>query len=228
MSNLANSSGSSGISDPKNTISPSLTQKQSSSDPSAERKESGSSSPSVSTANSARAQSVFLHDVNPNSLTDVPKLKSNLTSDYDEWKKEFKYWAGSKGVWTFLNTSADKASDDAFNYLSPFGLTPEQCKAKFLSLSSRLWSVICIAINGAMGSSLADSIESEQQHCNGLANPPFLENNCNYLWTKIMETFEKKSGSATIQCIEDLINLRFENKENPLQFRQRIELIPLI
>ena len=108
--------------------------------------------------------------------------------------------------------------------MEPFGFTPEQSKEKFVSLHERLWGTICIATHKAMGNSLSDAIAFEQER-DTTEPPTFLEFNCNYLWIKIKETFEKKAGSATIHCFEDLINLNYEGDENPLQFRQRVDAL---
>jgi hypothetical protein len=78
-----------------------------------------------------------------------------------------------------------------------------------MSLHERLWGTICLSIHKAMGNSLPDAIAFEQEQA--VADPPlFLEFNCNYLWKKIKETFEKKAGSATIHCFEEMINLNYE------------------
>ena len=74
-----------------------------------------------------------------------------------------------------------------------------------------------------MGSSLLDTIAFEQGQSNN--KDEFLMYNSNYLWKKVKDTFESRTGSATVKCFEELLNIRLEEKENPAQFNQRFEAI---
>ena len=174
--------------------------------------------------------SIQLFGIKIDSLGDAPKLKGNSSLDYEEWKKLFMHWGTSKGVWRFINSNSSKSYADACDYLSNYKLNSAQIRGLYSSLHERLWGCICVSIFDALGSTIPDAISYEQQqqelyYSFNTGNVVFLEFNCNYLWVKIKDTFEKKAGSATIQCFEELINLRLEEKENPLQFRQRFDSI---
>jgi hypothetical protein len=184
---------------------------------------SSSAGPSGSVATTTRPAIVALFDVNVGNLNDAPKLKGSNAFDYDDWKKVFKHWAVNKGVWRLINNDAATSGADAVDFLTPYGLTPSQCKEKFTSLHQRVWGSICISTHDAMGTSLPDSIASEQERAENKFN--FLEFNCNYLWTKIKDTFEKKAGMASTHCLDEFLSLRMEPNENPLQFRQRLDVL---
>jgi hypothetical protein len=193
-----------------------------------DQNQTGSSSSSSSTESkeinsTARPATVNLFDIHLGSLVDAPKLKQNTSADYEDWKRKFEMWATSTGCWDMINKSAVTTAQEADEYLIPYGLNASQRKQKYLSLHQRLWGIISIAVNEAMGSALLDTIAFEQKQSD--QQTEFLTYNCNYLWQKVKNTFEARAGSATIKCFEELINFRYEEKENPLQFNQRFESI---
>jgi Reverse transcriptase (RNA-dependent DNA polymerase)/Pol polyprotein, beta-barrel domain/GAG-pre-integrase domain len=184
-------------------------------------KDAGSSSSSLPPG-ASRLSNVSLFDVSLSSLTSPPTLEHSDPTAYQEWKGKFKQWALSVGVWDLVNTSALQMSQQAVDFLAPHGYSPKQAGLKFRALHQRVWGALCSAINGAMGSSLPNSIEAEQKK----AGPgPFLEYNANYLWTQIKNTFEKKAGGACLTVLEELMRLSYDRKESPLQLRQRFEAL---
>ena len=171
---------------------------------------------------------VQLFGINVNQLGEPPKLKGSNSFDYEDWKKKFIMWGTSRGVYKFINTESTETIVQANSYLKAYNFSEKQIWEIYMQLHERLYGLICLSIYDAMGSDIQDTISSEQlSHKEEKEDTvfSFLEFNSNYLWKKIKQTFEKKAGGATIQCLEELITLRWDEKDNPLQFKQKFDSI---
>ena len=175
----------------------------------------------------SRQANVLLFDVHLSTLSGVPELEANSTNSYLEWKPRLKTWSLTNGTWDLINLDYKLMEQRAIDFLRPFGFSPDQAKVKYVSLHQRVWGSLCTAIYKATGASLPESIESEQKQedLKPVNERKQLEFNCNYLWVKIIDTFEKKAGVATMQIHRELMELKYDRKENPLQFQQRFQTL---
>jgi len=162
---------------------------------------------------------ITLWKINYGSLIEPPILDKNDLISFQAWKYKFKAWASSVGILKIIETAPSKAVSDARQYLTSFGYSLVQADAEFKDLNSRICNTLTIATQNVFGSTLVNGILADQRH-----NPDvYLEDNSYFYWKKILDVFEKKSGMATIDFLEKLINLSYNREDNPIQYLQRFE-----
>jgi len=162
---------------------------------------------------------ITLWKINYGSLVEPPTLDKNDLLSFQAWKHKFRAWAGSVGIWKVIDSEPSKSVADARQYLVAFGYSPIQADAEFKDLNSRICNTLTIATQNVFGNTLLNGILSEQRQDPDL----YFEDNSYFYWKKILDVFEKKSGMATIDILEKLINLSYKREDNPIQYLQRFE-----
>ena len=181
--------------------------------------------------NSFQFKSFNLFNIKVDSLGEAPKLKGSSNHDYEDWKRIFQAWATSKGVARFIQTTAKDTYLQAIEYCNGSKMSGQLIQQHYRQLHERLYGIISLSIYDALGNNITDAISYEQRQADlenkskpeSKNNESFYEYNCNYLWLKTKETFEKKAAATTVDCLNELIHFRLNDKENPLQFKQRFE-----
>ncbi len=189
---------------------------------------SSNSSEPESKSSSVQIHSIKLWSINIDTLGDAPKLKGSDSYHYDDWKKELQLWASSKGVSKIIFKPVTETWSDAKVWFSSYHINEKLMWELYITVHERVYGTIGRSIYEAMGTDITDAIQIDQKTVDQLNKGEgkeinFLENNSNYLWRKIQDTFEKKAGNATIQCFDELINLHWDDKLNPLQFKQKFD-----
>lgn len=174
-------------------------------------------------APSSKLINVFLFNVNPSSITSPPTLDRSDPLSFERWKAQFKNFCLMTGTSQLVFDTTVLSMKKAHEFLQPFGFTKDQIKSKYLDLHARMYGALASAIEPAVGSSIINSIETEQLQKPG----EFINLNVNHLWEKVRSTFEKTTGFAILSVFRDLINLHYNSDENPLQFKQRFDSLLL-
>ena len=161
------------------------------------------------------------------SLKNTPVLKVSDYLTYKSWKSELENWAGQRGsvIWDTISVDATIMEQKAIQSLTSIGYSHSDATEFFRDLSKRLWSCLAAAIKPAFGTTLVDTIQTEQDVIGPVNSiTQFKAGNANELWKRVKDTLENKSNFAALPILREIITITHDRKqENPVQYGQRIQ-----
>lgn len=156
-------------------------------------------------------------------LSSPPVLTSTDPTTFNTWKGKFKNYCMMASINKVVFQDTMKSTAEAAAYLASYGVGTELIEMKYKELHSRAFGALAIAIEPAIGQTIINEIENEQQK-----NPTdFIDQNGYVLWSKLVDRYEKKTAYATLSIFKQLISLNYHRDESPTQFKQKLDTLLL-
>jgi len=128
------------------------------------------------------------------------------------------------GAWRLFTLSYEVNKQKAVDFMKPFGFTTDQAIEEYEELHiNRLSAVLGQAVYDVLGDSPMQQYIAEHPQ----KGDESLRMDAREMWIKIVDTFEKKTGFATVAILDDLQKLHYQRNENPTQFKQRFDSLIL-
>jgi hypothetical protein len=182
----------------------------------------GASSSSDSSESSSRSPVTPLFGIPPN-LPVAPTLTGTDSDSFTQWKSRFKNYMKVNSISKIVTLPYKESLNEALMYYEGTGRTKESIQRMYLELHMKVSGIIATAIEPVLGTTIGDETEREQKS----KDNEFIEDNANYMWNKLLTTYEKKSVYSTLSTFKELIQLQHDKAETPIQFRQRFESLVL-
>src|SRR3954470_2723534 len=113
-----------------------------------------------------RPPMVNLFNVDFKVLSNVPLLKDTDKTTYEEWKRKLNNWARENSIWDIIFKPVDESASSAMLFCQRWSIPDSHAQQLYDDLHSRLWAILCRAIEDSMGSTISEQICQEQRELN--------------------------------------------------------------